>query len=95
MIQIHKYIFGRLTRVVQVKPKAIPGLLRPDMPRVDTTRRKVIVAIEAISKDHALERLAEHFPHVARMDWDFIDEVDPADDIGVFGQTIKLEITRH
>lgn len=95
-MDVRKYIFGRMTRPARIAIKAIPGLLRPNMPReVDTVRRKSIVAVEAISKDHALERLACEFPHVARMDWDFIDEVDPKDDIGVFGQTLKLEIKRH
>lgn len=94
-MDVRKYIFGRMTRPARIQVKAIPGLLRPGMPVVDTTRRKVVVAVEAINKDHALERLAAEFPHVARMDWDFIDEVSQDDDLGGLGQTLKLKIVRH
>lgn len=63
------------------------------------SRRRVVVQVEAISKDHAMERLAAEYPFVARADWEILEVVEKFDengkehDIGFFGT--KLPLQKH
>jgi hypothetical protein len=52
--------------------------------------RNVFVAVEAYDKDHAILRLAEKYPYVEKMKWDFLEELDPDHFLGHLGEDLIL-----
>ena len=62
------------------------------------TRLRVMVQVEATSKDHAIERLKGEYPFVDSSDWQIMDEFDLRDEngkeynIGFFGTKLPLKI---
>ncbi len=77
MIAIKKYLFIRASQILN---RMADGSMQ---------RFPVTVAVEAISKDHAIERLVEKWPTVDKMEWDFLEELDPEHDLGMLGETLK------
>ena len=89
--EVRYYLFARYSRVVL--PGAIP-VDRKERAHVlnmsEQQRFLVNVQVEAFSKDHALTRLCEAWPQVARADWEFVDELDASHDIGMMGTKLPL-----
>jgi hypothetical protein len=52
--------------------------------------RTVLCAVEAFDKDHALARLSEAWPFILKMEWDFLDELDPEHFMGAMGTDLPL-----
>ncbi len=50
----------------------------------------VLCAVEAYDKDHAVTRLVENFPYTERMDWDFLEMLDPEHFCGALGHDLPL-----
>lgn len=89
--EIRNFLFARYSRVM------LPGCIpvdRKERARVldmsDQQRFIVNVQVEAFGKDHALTRLMESFPMIARSDWEFIDELLPEHDVGAMGTKLPL-----
>lgn len=82
---VRKFMFARYSRI------AVNGAIpvdRKERARVlnrDERRFVVSVQVEAFDKDHAIARLVELYPMVAKADWEFIEELDPEHDIGMLG----------
>lgn len=53
-------------------------------------RDQVLVAVEAYDKDHAILTLLAEYPHIEKMDWDYLDELEPSHFLGVLGRDIPL-----
>ena len=83
MVAIKKYLFIRASQVLN---RMADGSMQ---------RFPVTVAVEAISKDHAVERLVEKWPTIDKMDWDFLEELDPDHDLGMLGETLKYKFVAH
>lgn len=65
------------------------------MPNGTLQRLPVPVSVEAISKDHAIERLKEKWPEIDSLDWDFIEELDPEHDLGMLGDSLPFKFVSH
>lgn len=60
--------------------------------------RPVFCAVEAFSKDHAIERLVETWSFTSASDWDFMEELDVTHFMGALGTDLPLPIpgaSRH
>lgn len=80
---VRKFLFIRASRILNTMPD---GSLQ---------RMNVPVCVEAISKDHAIERLVEKWPTIGKMDWDFLEELDPMHDLGMMGETLPYRFNTH
>lgn len=82
MIEVKKMLFARQSHIGHM----IGGQMR--FP-------PVFVCVEALNKDHAIERLKEKYPFVESHEWDFLEELDPEHDLGALGETLKLPRFTH
>lgn len=80
---IRKFLFIRASKILNRMPN---GTLQ---------RLPVPVSVDAISKDHAIERLKEKWPEIDSMDWDFLEELDPEHDIGALGDHLPFKYVAH
>lgn len=65
------------------------------MPNGSLQRLPVPVSVDAISKDHAIERLREKWPEIPALDWDFLEELDPEHDLGALGEHLPFKYVSH
>lgn len=59
------------------------------------TRCNHLIEVEALSKEHALQRLAERISYVPREAWEFLDELQPEHVLGPLGETLKADWSQH
>lgn len=50
----------------------------------------VFVSVEAINKDHAIQRLHAKYPYIKKSQWDYLDELDPEHFVGALGEDLPL-----
>jgi hypothetical protein len=53
-------------------------------------KRPCYVSVEAHDRDHAILRLREKYPFVEKMDWHYLDELDPEHFLGALGEDLPL-----
>lgn len=87
---VRKFMFSRLSRVMHNRCIPVDTHERKRALNQDDRRFLVLVAVEAFDVDHAVERLVELYPHVAKADWEMQEELDPSHDIGVMGTSHPL-----
>lgn len=87
---VRKFMFTRLSRVMVNKCIPVDTKERARVLNRDERRFAVIVAVEAFTVDHALERLVEIYPHVKKADWEMQEELDASHDVGMMGTTHRL-----
>lgn len=54
--------------------------------------RNFPVMVEGYNKDHALNRLCDHYTYFDRQGWDFVDELDHTHTVGMLGESLPLRV---
>lgn len=90
---VRKFLFHRFTSIAHNGAIPVDRKQRAKMfDEHDMSKQKFIVnvQVEGFDKDHALKRLAELYPMVARKEWEFNMELDAEHDIGLLGASHPL-----
>jgi hypothetical protein len=82
---VRKFLLSRLSRVMHNKCIPVDTHERKRVLNRDDRRFIVLVEVEAFNIDHAITRLAELYPDVARTEWELQEELDPSHDVGMMG----------
>jgi hypothetical protein len=63
--------------------------------RVATSRGKnhmVLIAVEGMNIDHALDRLVARWGHIPRADWEMLDKLEPEHFMGHMGDDYPMSV---